>query len=60
MKKGIKMEAMRNIDARDTDIGEYLREMACRTRRNNSLTGKINAMHGNIRVVMFIEDDKDR
>lgn len=54
------MEAMRNIDARDTDIGEYLREMACRTRRNNSLTGKINAMHGNIRVVMFIEDDKDR
>ena len=52
------MEEMDTIDAQETDIGEYLREMAYRTEKDNSVTGKINnAVHGNIRVVMFIEDN---
>jgi len=53
-----KMEEMNSIDAQETDIGEYLREMVWRTEKDNSVTGKINnAVHGNIRVVMFIEDN---
>lgn len=52
------MEEMRSIDARDADIGEYIRDMAYRTKRDNSVTGKIsNAEHGDVRIIMFIENE---
>lgn len=52
------MEEMHDINAQNTDIGEYLREMVCMTTRDNPVTGKINRRtHGNVRIVMFIEDD---
>lgn len=52
---------MSSIDARETDIGEYLRKMACRTERDNAVTGKIeNATYGDVRIVMFIEDSVKR
>ena len=37
--------------------GEYLMNMVQRTTKDNSVTGRINnAEHGNVRVIMFIED----
>ena len=55
------MEEISSIDANDTDIGEYLRKMVCRTEKDNSVTGKIeNAEQGDVRIVMFIEDKVQR
>ncbi len=58
------MEEMDGIDAHEEPwdiIGEYLTVMLQRTTRDNPVTGKVNnTEHGNIRVVMFIEDNDQK
>lgn len=60
---GEKNEEMNSINAKDESwdiMGQYLVNMVQRTTKDNPVAGKINnTEHGNVRVVMFIEEEKN-
>lgn len=62
-KLGEKTQEMNSINAKDEQwdiMGQYLVNMIQKTTKDNPVAGKINnTEHGNVRVVMFIEEDKN-